>query len=109
MSCPSEIQVENWLDLDRFDDPELKKLADLLPSIIIQDRAEGTIKTYISAYRLWKRWACTHGVCPIPADGTALALYIVLPTLVTLLLYFPILCFSSTTISTHLPNSYGNT
>lgn len=77
MSCPSDIQVEQWLNFDQFDDPELRKLADLLPGIIIQDRAQGTVNTYISAYRLWKRWASAHGVCPIPADGMALALYIV--------------------------------
>lgn len=69
--------MESWLDLDQFADPELKALAGLLPSVIIQDRAQGTINTYISAYRLWKRWASVHGVCPIPADGTGLALYIV--------------------------------
>ena len=53
------------------------KLANLLPSIIVRDRAPSTICTYFSAYRLWKRWASTHSLCPIPADGTALALYIV--------------------------------
>ena len=43
----------------------------------LSERAPSTICTYFSAYRLWKRWASTHSLCPIPADGTALALYIV--------------------------------
>ena len=77
VSYPSDIHVENWLHLDEFHDPELKKLASLLPSIIVSDRAPSTICTYFSSYRLWKRWASTHSLCPIPADGTALALYIV--------------------------------
>lgn len=77
VACPNDIEIGNWLDLDRFEDPELKKLAQLLPSIMIQDRAKGTVRTYIGAYKIWKRWACTHGVCPLPADVTALALYIV--------------------------------
>ena len=42
-------------------------------SLKIQDRAPSTMSTYVSAYRLCKRWACTHNLCPIPA---ALALYV---------------------------------
>lgn len=77
MSCPGDIHVANWLQLEQFQDPELRRLADLLPGIIVKDRAPSTISTYVSAYRLWKRWASTHNLCPIPADGTALALYVV--------------------------------
>jgi hypothetical protein len=73
----SEIEVSNWLDLDRFDDPELKQLAKLLPGVLVQDRAKGTMNTYVNAYRRWKRWATTHGTRPIPADETTLALYFV--------------------------------
>lgn len=77
MPCPSDINVEKWLHLDQFQDPELKRLAKLLPGIIVKDRAANTISTHVNAYKLWKRWASAHGLCPIPADGTALALYVV--------------------------------
>ena len=33
----------------------------------MRDKAPGTVTTYINAYRAWKRWASSHGVCPIPA------------------------------------------
>jgi hypothetical protein len=77
MSCPSGIQVESLLNFDQFDDSELRKLANLLATIIIQDIAQDTINTCINVYRLWKRWAYAMGVCPISAGATALALYIV--------------------------------
>ena len=43
----------------------------------MRDKAPGTVITYINAYRAWKRWASSHGVCPIPASNVTLALYIV--------------------------------
>ena len=51
--CPSEIDVSNWVDVDKLEDPELKKLAGHLPGILVQDRAKGTVNTYIQAYRRW--------------------------------------------------------
>ena len=72
-----DIDVNQWLDLDQFHDPELKNLAQSLPSILLQDRAPGTVTTYVNAYRAWKRWASSRGVCPLPASDVGLALYVV--------------------------------
>ena len=77
MQCPEDINFGSWLSLDQFHDPELKQLSRLLPVVLLRDKAPGTIRTYINSYRAWKRWASRHRICPIPADCTALALYIV--------------------------------
>lgn len=47
------------------------------PAVLIRDKAPGTVTTYINAYKAWKRWASSHGICPIPASNITLALYIV--------------------------------
>ena len=77
MQCPEDINFGSWLSLDQFHDPELKQLSRLLPAVLLRDKAPGTIRTYINSYRAWKRWASHHRICPILADCTALALYIV--------------------------------
>ena len=61
----------------RFDDPDLAQLANLLPGILVQDRAEKTVHTYINAFRRWKKWAIQHGVTVLPADPVPFALYLV--------------------------------
>ena len=38
----------------RFVDPELAELACSLPGIIVQDRAEKTVSTYVRAFGRWK-------------------------------------------------------
>ena len=60
-----------------FEDPDLAQLANLLPGILVQDRAEKTVHTYISAFRRWKKWAIQHGVTVLPADPVPFALYLV--------------------------------
>lgn len=60
-----------------FEDPELAQLARILPGILVKDRAEKTVHTYISAYRRWKQWAIQHGVVALPADPVPFALYLV--------------------------------
>jgi hypothetical protein len=52
-----------------------KNLAYSLPSILLQDRAPGTVTTYVNAYRAWKQWASARDVCPLPANSVGLALY----------------------------------
>ena len=75
--CPDDVNPAGWLNLEQFHDPELRRLAQLLPGVLLQDKAPGTVKTYITAYKSWKRWALAHDIAPIPAAGTPLALYIV--------------------------------
>ena len=72
-----DIDVNRWLDLEQFHDPELKNVAHSLPSILLHDRAPGTVTTYVNAYGAWKRWASARGVCTLPANSVGLALYIV--------------------------------
>ena len=60
-----------------FKDPELARLAKVLPGILVQDRADKTVKTYLGAYRRWKQWAIHRGVVPLPAETVPFALYLV--------------------------------
>ena len=53
--------------LIELEDPKLKELASKLPSTILHSRANGTTRKYLGAFRLWKVWATSHKLVPIPA------------------------------------------
>lgn len=61
----------------QFADPELAELARILPGILVQDRAEKTVSTYVNAFGRWKEWAIRHGVVALPADPVSFSLYLV--------------------------------
>ena len=65
------------LRLEQFKDPELIQLAHMLPGILVQDRAEKTVSTYVNAFRRWKEWANRHGLVAMPAEPVQFALYLV--------------------------------
>ena len=46
-----------WPDVQNLEDPELKELAEYLPSIVLQSKAPATVKKYSEAFNRWKRWA----------------------------------------------------
>ena len=60
-----------------FRDPELRQLAQALPSILVHDRAASTVSTYLGAYKSWKAWALRHNASVLPADSVTFALYVV--------------------------------
>ncbi|XP_044163844.1 uncharacterized protein LOC122948219 [Acropora millepora] len=60
-----------------FRDPELRQLAQALPSILVHDRAASTVSTYLGAYKSWKAWALRHNASALPADSVTFALYVV--------------------------------
>ena len=58
-------------------DPELKHLAESLPSIVLQSRAPSTVKKYAGAICRWKRWASSKpGSVVFPAKPFQVALYL---------------------------------
>ena len=58
-------------------DPELKDLAESLPSIVLQSKAPATVKKYAGAFSRWKRWAVTKPNIDIfPAKPFQVALYL---------------------------------
>ena len=71
-----------WLDIESIEDPELKDLATLLPSIVMQGKAPATIRKYSGAFGRWKRWASRReGVPTLPAKPIHVALLPRLPNL----------------------------
>ena len=65
------------LSVNMFRDPELRKLAQALPYILVHDRVASTLSTYLGAYKSWKAWALQHNASVLPADSVMFALYVV--------------------------------
>ena len=66
-----------WPDVLSIQDPELKDLAESLPSIVLQSRAPSTVKKYAGAFSRWKRWASSKpGLVLFPAKPFQVALYL---------------------------------
>ena len=59
--------------LKDLDDPELRNLADALPSTILHSRTDSTSKKYLSAFKRWKGWAMEHGMVVFPAQAHQVA------------------------------------
>lgn len=45
-----------WQELNKVDDPELKELATLLPTVVFSGKAPSTVKKYSGAFQRWKKW-----------------------------------------------------
>lgn len=43
---------------------------------MIFDRAPSTVYKYYNSYKRWYTWASIYGLCPLPADGANVALYL---------------------------------
>ncbi len=46
-----------WETLAELQDPELKRLAGLLPATVLRSRADSTSKKYMAAFQHWRAWA----------------------------------------------------
>ncbi|CAH1244291.1 Hypp7251 [Branchiostoma lanceolatum] len=68
--------TQPYPELRDLRDPELRSLRDLLPSIIVADRAPNTIKKYVRAFKKWKSFATAKDLPYLPATGPHLALYL---------------------------------
>lgn len=55
----------------------MKKLADQLPSVLMQSRAPATVKKYTAAFKQWQLWSASQGVKSLPADPLHVSLYMV--------------------------------
>ena len=66
-----------WPEVQNITDPELKELADFLPSVVLQNRAPSTAKKYAGAFCRWRKWAATKPqVTPFPAKPMHVGLYL---------------------------------
>ena len=66
-----------WSDLGKVEDPELKELAQALPTIVLRGKAPSTVKKYSGAFLRWKNWASQKNeiIC-FPAKPFQVALYL---------------------------------
>jgi len=62
--------------LKEFDDPELIRLAERLPAMLLGSRADSSARKYTGAFQWWKTWAAEHGLQPFPAQSHHVALYL---------------------------------
>ena len=65
-----------WQCFEELRDPELKRLAEMLPETILQCRATSTTRKYLGAFRRWRQWAMRHQLIPFPVKEHDLALYL---------------------------------
>ena len=65
-----------WTTLKELKDPELRGLAERLPTSILNSKAESTTKKYLGAFRRWKAWASNHSLRVLPATEQHVALYL---------------------------------
>ena len=63
-----------WSGLKKAEDPELKKLAQLLPTIALAGKAPSTVKKYSGAFLRWKNQK--SGVVCFPAKPFQVTLYL---------------------------------
>jgi hypothetical protein len=66
-----------WAESYTDDDTDLKSLAEELPEIIFQSRADSTVRSYAGAFRRWKDWAQKYRKPVIPAVAFDVSLYLV--------------------------------
>jgi len=56
--------------------PHLAEKADLLPDVMMADRAPATVKKYSGAFQRWCSWAAAHRLSSLPAEPVGVALYL---------------------------------
>ena len=66
--CSAELFSQGvWAEVKDTEDPELQQLAGKLPQTVMHNRADSTVRKYLSAYKRWKRWALEHSLPVMPA------------------------------------------
>ena len=64
-----------WEEIAAESDPALQKLASTLPGIVLSDRAQSTVSTYLAAFQRWEKWALSFKFSTLPAKPAHLCLY----------------------------------
>ena len=65
-----------WTTLRELENPELRGLAERLPTSTLNSKAESTTRKYLGAFRRWKTWASSHSLDVLPAAEQHVALYL---------------------------------
>ena len=67
----------SWSSLKFHRDPEIRILISSLPSVLLADTAQSTVRKYLCAFQKWENWAKRKVFTPVPADPKAFVLYLV--------------------------------
>ena len=55
----------------------MRELAKELPQVILNSRADSTVKSYSGAFNKWSEWAKKHEMKSVEADPYHISLYLV--------------------------------
>ena len=67
----------SWSSLKFHKDPEITLLISSLPSVLLADTAQSTVRKYFYAFKKWGNWAKRKGFTPVPANPKVFVLYLV--------------------------------
>ena len=78
VNCSSlEVTAQGtWELIKEIKDPELMKLAEELPNIILHSQVDSITKKYLYAFRRWKSWCSHYSFNHFPAHGHHIALFL---------------------------------
>ena len=67
-----------WQEIEAIEDPKLKELSELLPTVVLRGRAPSTVKKYSGAFLRWKSWTTQkfEYQAYLPAKPLHVALYL---------------------------------
>lgn len=81
ISVPSgdtgKLDLSFLVTVDGLQHPVLHQLAKVLPSVLLQDKAPKTVKSYLRAFGAWKCWAEQCRVSVLPVEPVVFSLYLV--------------------------------
>ena len=67
----------SWSSLKLHKDPEITLLISSLPSVLLADTAQSTVRKYLYAFKKWGNWAKRKGFTPVPANPKVFVFYLV--------------------------------
>ena len=66
-----------WRKLNRFTDPKLLQVLNILPDMVRASRQANTVKCYLGAYRRYELWASSlPEIAIFPANETSITIYV---------------------------------
>ena len=69
-------QSEMWTEFFAAIPDHLQPLVSRVQETVLASRADGTIRTYLAAFRRWKFWASSNGIRHMPANPFQVSVYL---------------------------------
>ena len=54
----------------------LQPLDTLVKETVLASKADGSVRSYLPSFKLWKRWASSNYLCHMPANSFHVAVYL---------------------------------